>query len=100
MSRDDVAHLVGEHGGKLGFVVGERDQAARHIDLAGRQGEGIDRLRIEHRDLVVLVGLFRSRDQALHGLLDHGLQAGIVVDAAIGREDALMLALHRGRQLA
>ena len=97
--RDDVAHLVGEHGGELGFVVGERDQAARHVDLAGRQREGIDRLRIEHGDLVVLVGLFRSRDQALHGLLEHGLQAGIVIDAAIGGEDALMLARHRGRQL-
>jgi hypothetical protein len=99
VSCDDVAHLVGEHGGKLGFVVGERDQTARHIDLAGRQSEGIDRLRIEHRDLVVLVGLFRRRDQALHGLLDHGLQAGVVIDPAIGAEDALMLARHRGRWL-
>jgi hypothetical protein len=98
VSRDDVAHLVGEHGGELGLVVGKRDQAARHIDLAGRQCEGIDRLRIEHGDLVVLVGLLRRRDQALHGLLDHGLQAGIVVDAAIGGEDALMFALHRRRQ--
>jgi hypothetical protein len=38
------------------------------------------------------VGLLRRRDQALDGLLDCGLQPGIVVDAAIGGEDALMLA--------
>ena len=44
------------------------------------------------------VGLFRRRDQALDGLLDHALQPRIVIDAAIGGEDALMLALHRRRR--
>ncbi len=95
---DHMAHLVRQHGGKLGFVVGERDQAAGHVELAGRQRKGVDRLRIEHRDVVVQVGPLGRRDQPLDGLLDHGLQPRIVVDAAIGREDALVLAQHRGRQ--
>ena len=97
VARDDVAHLVRQHGGKLGFVVGERDQAARHVKLAGRQREGVDRLRIEHRDFVMQVGPLRRRDQPLDRLLDHALQRGIVIDAAIGRQDALMLAQHRRR---
>ena len=45
---DDVAHLVRQHRRQLGFVVGERDEAAGHVELAGRQGESVDRLRIEH----------------------------------------------------
>ena len=30
---------------KLGGVAGERDQAARDVELAGRQREGVDRAR-------------------------------------------------------
>ena len=97
VARDHVAHLMGQHRGELGIVVGERDQSARHVELAGRQREGVDRLRIEHGDLVMQVRPLGRRDQALDRLLDHGLQPRIVVDAAIGREDALMLAQHRGR---
>ena len=97
MVGDDMAHLMGDHRGELGIVVGERDQSARHIKLAGRQRKGIDRLRIEDGDLVMQVGPLRRRDQALDHLLDHGLQPRIVVDAAVGRQDALMLTQHRRR---
>jgi len=44
----------------------------------------------------MLVGFLRCRDQALDGLLDHGLQPRIVVDAARGCEYARVLAQHRG----
>ena len=97
MPRDDMAHLMGDHGSKLGVVVGERDEAARHIELAGRQRESIDRLRIEDGDLVMQVRLIRRGDQAFDHLLDHGLQPRVVIDTAISREDALMLAQHRRR---
>ncbi len=97
MAGDDVAHFVREHGGQFGIVVGQRDQPARDVELAGRQRESIDRLRIEDGDLVMQVGFLRRRDQPLDHLLDHALQLRVVVDAAIGREDALMLAQHRGR---
>ena len=96
---DDVSHLVGQHGGKLGLVVGERDQAAGHVKLAARQRERVDRLRIEQGDLVMQVGPLGRRNQPLDGLLDHALQPGIVVDAAIGGEDALVLAQHRRRHV-
>ncbi len=97
MARDHMSHFVREHRGELEIVIGQRDQPARDVKLPGRQGEGVDRLRIEHGDFVVQVGTFRRRDQAFDGLLDHALQPGIVVDAAIGRKDALVLARHRGR---
>ena len=72
---DDVAHLVRQHRRQLGFVVGERDQPAGHVKLAGRQGEGVDRLRIEHGDLVVQVGPLRRRHQAFDGLAQAWLAA-------------------------
>ena len=95
VAREHVPHLVGEHGGELGLVVGERDEAAGHVELPGGQGEGVDRLRIEHGDPVVQVRPLGRGDQAIDGLLEHALQPRIVVDAAIGGEDALMLAQRR-----
>ena len=38
-----MRHLVGEHGGDLGGVVGERQQAARDVEIAAGQREGVDR---------------------------------------------------------
>ncbi len=99
MAGDDVTHLVGQHRRKLRFIVGERGDAAGHVKLSGRQGESVDRLRIEQGDLVVQVRPLGRRNQALDGLLDHALQLRIVVDAAIGGEDALMLAQRRGRHI-
>ena len=50
-------------------------ESARHIKLAGRQRESVDRLRIEDGDFVMQVGLFRRRDQAFDHLLDHASAA-------------------------
>ena len=41
--RDHVRHFVRQHRGELGGVVGERDQAAGHVELPARQREGVDR---------------------------------------------------------
>ena len=76
---------------------GERDQAAGHIELAGRQRERVHRAGIEDRHPVGLVGTVGSRDQAVDGFADQRFQLRIVVSAAIGGEDALMLALARRR---
>ena len=51
VARDHMRHLVRQHRGELGLVVGERDQAARDVELAVRQREGVDRRRIEDRHL-------------------------------------------------
>ena len=99
MAGDDVAHLVRQHRRQFRFIVGERSDAAGHVELTGRQGESVDRLRIEQRDLVMQVRPLGRRNQALDGLLDQGLQLRIVVDAAIGREDALVFAQNRRRHI-
>ena len=93
-----MRHLVAQHRGQFRGVAGERDQAARDIELAGRQREGVHRAGIEDRDLVGLVGTVGGRDQPVDGLADQRFQLRVVIDAAIGGEDALMLALG-GRRL-
>jgi hypothetical protein len=85
-----MRHLVAQHRGQFGGVAGQRDQAARHIKLAGRQRERIHRAGIEDRDLVGLVGTLGSRHQPVDGLADQGFQLRIVIGAAIGGQDALV----------
>ena len=102
VARDHVPHLMREHRGELGLVVGERDQPAGDVEMAARQREGVDRRRVEQRHLVFLLGLFRGRHQAIDHLADRRVQLRIVIDAAIGGEDARVLALlggaHRRRR--
>ena len=92
-----MRHLVAQHRGQFRGVAGERDQAARDIELAGRQRERVHRAGIEDRHLVGLVGTIGGRDQPVDGLADQRFQPRIVIGAAIGGQDALMLALARGR---
>ena len=40
---DHMRHLMAQHRGQFGGIAGERNQTARHIELAGRQREGIHR---------------------------------------------------------
>ena len=58
-----MRHFVAEHRGQLRRVARKRDQAARHVELAGRQRECIHRAGIEDRDLVGLIRAIRRRDQ-------------------------------------
>ena len=83
-----MRHLVAQHRGQFRGVAGQRDQAARHIELAGRQRERIDRARIEDRHLVGLVGTIGRRDQPVDGLADQGFQLRIVIGAAIGATES------------
>ena len=99
VARDHVAHFVRQHRGELGLVVGERDQSARDVEPAVRQREGVDRRRIEDGHLVFQVRPLGRRDQPVDGLLDHRVQPRVLVIAAIGGEDAQMLALRRRLQL-
>ena len=87
-----MRHLVAQHRGQFRGVAGERDQAARHIELAGRQRERVHRARIEDRHLVGLIGTIGGRHQPVDGLADQGFELRIVIGAAIGGQDALMLA--------
>ena len=98
MVRHDVPHLVGEHRSELRVVIGQCDQAARDIKLPARQREGINGLRIKHGDFVVQIGPLRCGDEAFDRPLDQCLQSRLVVDAAVGGENTLMLTQHVRRQ--
>jgi hypothetical protein len=84
VARDDMPHFVRQHRSKLRIVIGERDQSAGDVKLSGRQRKGVHRRRIQHGHFVMQIRPLRCRDQALDRLLDHGLQARVVIDAAIG----------------
>ncbi len=99
VARDHVRHLMREHRGELGGVVGERDQPARHVELAGRQREGVDRRRVEDGHPVMHVRALGSGDQPLHRAIEHRFELGVVVGAVIGGEDTLVLARGRDRLL-
>ena len=96
--RDHVRHLVRQHRGEFGGVVGERDQAAGHVEIPARQREGIDRGGIENGDAVALVGPLRGGDELLDRAVDHGVELRVLIGAVVGRQDALMLALGRRRR--
>ena len=90
---DHVRHLVRQHGGELGVVVGERDQAAGHVELAVGSAKALTA-----GELRMVTWYFRSgRSDAATSFstvcVEHGLEPRILVGAAIGGEDALVLAL-------
>ena len=93
--RDHMAHLMRQHGSQLRSVIGQRDQAARNVEMPVRQREGVDRRRVQHGHAIFEIRALRCRDQTLDGLFDRLLQAGVFIDAAIGGQDARVLALRR-----
>ena len=92
-----MRHFVRQHRGDLGAVVGEREQSAGDIELAVGQCEGVDRRRIEDGEVVAHVLLLGGRDQPLDDPPDRGFERRVTIGAAIRGEDALVLALRRGR---
>ncbi len=90
----DVADLMGEHGGDLGGVVGQRQQAAGDVEPAVRQCEGIHRRRIQNGDLIGADPALAGLGQTLHHLVEQGAGARRAIFAAEGRQKTLMLAFR------
>ena len=59
----DVCHFVRQNCCNLGGVIGQRQQAAGHIEIATGQGKGVDRRRIEHCDAIGLARILRYQRQ-------------------------------------
>ena len=99
MALGHMSHLVRDHGRDLGIVVGEGEQAAGHVDPSGRQGEGVDRRGIEDREPVGDVGSIGLGGEPLHQIVEIAFGGAAAIGAAIGRDQALVLALgRRGRR--
>ena len=92
VTRDHVTHFVGEHRGEFRRVVGKREQPARDVELPVGEREGVDRRRVEDRHLVAQVRLLGRRDQPLDRVADQRFEPRVVIGAAVGGEDALVLA--------
>ena len=103
MAGGDVAGLVAQHPGELGLVVGQRQQAARDVDIAARQGEGVDHVAVEQGEGEGLVGQFGRVLDPVADLRDIGLQRLVLVASAeLGHRLRIFLAsqllLVLGRQ--
>src|SRR5256714_419604 len=102
MTCDVVTDLVPEHRGQLGLGTQVRQQPAMNVDVAPTDGEGVDRVIIEHEELEIPV---RDRRVARHARADHLhvvlqrlvlVQAVEFLDLLVVAPCALLLALHRG----
>ncbi|MGY4599277.1 hypothetical protein ACVWXL_007023 [Bradyrhizobium sp. GM22.5] len=91
-----MRHLVAEHGGQFRRIARQRKKTARDIELAVRQREGVHRAGIEDRDPVTLIGAVGRCDQAVDGLGDERFEPGVVICAAVARQDALVLLFGGG----
>ena len=91
MARCHVPDLVPDHARQLSFAVQVGQDPARDVDIAARQGEGVDLRAVQDGECpcqVRPVGLGR---QALADLVDVGLQGGGVVHALLA--DHLLMGL-------
>ncbi len=91
----DMAHLVRDHRRDFGGIVGERQQAARDIEIAARQREGVDRRAVQDGDAIGLRGIVGGGDAAPDDARQRLLQLVVMIDAAIARDDARMLLRRR-----
>ena len=88
-----VTHLVRDDRGKLGRIIGERQQTTRNVEIAARQREGVYVGRVENGDPVGLAGITGHGGQVSDDLCDHALELRVGILAAIGGQDAGMLTL-------
>ena len=91
-----MADLVPQHAGELGLVVGQRQQAAGHVDIAAGQGEGVDHVAVEQgkgERLVLQLG--RVLDPVADPLdIGPGIAIGIL-PAELGQRLGVLLAAQR-----
>ena len=102
MARDVVTDLVAEHGGELGFGIQVRQQPAMDVDVTAADGEGVQRVVIEHEELEIPVRNRRiardARADHLHIVLQRLVlvQAVELLDLLVGAPRPFLLAFHRG----
>ena len=90
--RADMADFMGHDSGNFRGVIGQRQQPARHIEIAARQGEGIDHRRIQQCHLVRLAGRITGGGKLDQRFVQQALGCRGVEFAAEQRHKPLVLA--------
>ena len=108
VARRHMADLVGDHAGELRFVVGERHQAARDMDVAAGQGEGVGFGAVEHDEGEGRFGLLGGLLNPPAQIRNVALERRVVVETAqrlhqlgmlLGADAPLFLGRHQGGEL-
>ncbi len=79
VARRDVADLMTEHRGQFGLGAKVGDQSAMDIDVAARQGEGVDVRRIDDGEMILQIAAVAAAGDPLAYPLHVGLELFIVV---------------------
>lgn len=82
MTARDMADFMGNDAGDFRFAVGERQEAAREMDIAARQSEGVDDFGVEHGEGEFLVGQLRGAGEQLADAIDIAHDLGVLEFAA------------------
>ncbi len=91
MSGGDVPDLMPEHAGKLRLVAQVRKDAAREIDVAPRQGEGVDCRLVDNREAPGQPGPLRCLCQPQADIRHVPLQLRIVVQPHLAADFPVVL---------
>ena len=92
VARGDMADLVADDAGQFGFAVHVGHDAARDVDKAAGQGEGVDLRAVEHREGPGQVGAVRLAGELLPEVVDVGLQRRVVDGTVFGQHLCVGLA--------
>ena len=79
----DMADLVAQHGREFGFGIDVSENAARDVDVAARQREGIDLRTVEDSEMIFEVRTMALCRQFLADHLDIGLEFRVGIHAVL-----------------
>src|SRR5690606_32642487 len=86
-----MRHLMRQHGGQFGGIIGQSEKATRDVEIPARQRERIYVRRVQNGDLIRLVRIVQVKSQRTDHPRDHALQFRIGIFAAIGRQNSWVL---------
>ena len=95
VARGDMGDFVRHHGGDLGGVIGQGEQAPGHEKIARGQREGVDHRRIQDGDAIGLGWRVARGRQPNQDLIEVGLGLGPLIFAAIKRGQPFALGVLR-----
>ena len=91
MSRRHMADFMGQNPGDFRLVIGEGQQPAGDVNIAARQGEGIDNGGVQNGETPGQIAHFRDEGEPQSDIQNIIIQARLDIFAAILRHDPIVL---------